>query len=475
MSPGFLPGSVTLASLHLNEVANSWHESVLRLLGHDMGSQGRVMQGGWISRACYGADGIPAARNKVVEQFLDGPGEWLLWIDSDMGFAPDALDRLLEVADPVDRPVVGGLCFAHKHTDPDGMGGWRSAVAPTIYDWTEMPDGKTGFLSRFTYPVNQVIQCGGTGGAFVLIHRRVLEKIGAEDGPRWYSRIPNPTTQTLMGEDLSFCMRVGIAGFPIHVHTGVKTTHFKEVWLGDEDFWRQVVAPPAKEQTAVIVPVLHRPQHAEPFMRSLRASTGLATAYAVCTCNDDEDAAAIDAWAAAGATIIPAPPECVSFASKVNLAYEQTSEPWLFAVGSDVRFHPGWLDQAQATAVGGFDVIGTNDLGPYVMDGEASPHLLIRRSYVDEHGASWDGPKVLAHEGYRHGGVDLEICYVARERGVWAVAPSSIVEHLHPMWGRGERDEVYDLGDQFHEAGRELFASRFREHSSAAKLDDVHA
>ena len=36
----------------------------------------------------------------------------------------------------------------------------------------------------------------------------------------------------------------------------------------------------------VIVPVLGRPQNAEPFMRSLRASTGLATVYAVAEPND---------------------------------------------------------------------------------------------------------------------------------------------------------------------------------------------
>ena len=39
-----------------------------------------------------------------------------------------------------------------------------------------------------------------------------------------------------MGEDIAFCGRVLKAGFVPQVHTGVKTTHNKELWLAEEDF-----------------------------------------------------------------------------------------------------------------------------------------------------------------------------------------------------------------------------------------------
>ena len=457
--------AVTVAYVHPNEITTSWHQSLLNLVAHDLDNHCRVARGGWLAIRCYGADGIPGARNNAVAQFLEEKeADWLFWIDTDMGFEPDVVDRLLEVADPVERPIVGGLCFAQKQTVPDGMGGWRTALAPTIYDWTTIEaTGETGFLSRREYPVNALVQCAGTGSACLLIHRSVFEKIAAMSGTgSWYDRVPNLTANgRLLGEDLSFCLRAGALGIPLYVHTGVHTTHFKPAWLGEEDYWRSVVPPPAMHPTAVIVPVLNRPQNAERFMASLRASTGMAAVYAVANADDHET---IKAWDAAGATVLYA--EGVSFAAKVNEGYRQTTEPWLFLVGDDVRFHPGWLDHAQATAGDDFDVIGTNDLGnPRVMRGEHATHMLIRRSHADRVGASWDGPGVVCHEGYRHWFVDDEVVTAARQRGVFAFAPGSVVEHLHPNWGKGEEDETYRLGQSHVDKDRATFAKRCQVHA----------
>jgi glycosyltransferase involved in cell wall biosynthesis len=454
--------AVTVAYVHPNEITYSWHESLLNLVSHDLGHEARVARGGWLAIRCYGADGIAGARNKAVEQFLaEKDADWLFWIDTDMGFAPETVDRLLEVADPVERPIVGALAFAQKQNAPDGMGGWETSLVPTVYDWVNLGE-ESGFLSRSTYPVNKVVRCAGTGSACVLIHRSALEKIGAKFGS-WYERVPNPTAGgRLMGEDLSFCMRAGAVGLPVFVHTGVRTTHFKPSWLSEQDFWRQVVAEPAIEECAVIVPVMKRPQNAEPFMRSLKASTGMAKVYAVV---DADDAETETAWRDAGAETLPSGKSAGTFSEKVNVGYEATEEPWLFLVGDDVRFHAGWLDHAQAVAEDRYHVIGTNDLGPRVLHGQDSPHMLIRRSYVDEVGASWDGPKVVCHEGYRHGFVDLEIALAAKQREVWAMAPGSVVEHLHPAWGKGETDPIYELGLSHADADKSLHYERLSVHA----------
>lgn len=466
-------GAVTVAYLHPNDVAHSWHESLTNLVGYDLGTdEQRVIRGGWLGMKC-GAGGLDRGRSLAVEQFLrDRPdSDWLFWIDADMGFPPDVVDRLLAAADPVERPIVGALCFALKETTSDGLGGYRTEPRPTIFDWVD--DGeKIGFQGRAWYPVNEVVKCAGTGSACILIHRSVFEKIAAEHGPVWYDRIKNPSTGDLIGEDLSFCVRAGLLGFPVHVHTGVRTTHQKTLWLGEPDWWAWAQAPPATERAAVIVPVMRRPQNAEPFMRSLRASTGLATVYAVADTDSDADTA--KAWLEAGAEVIPArvagiPAEPGTFAQKVNAGYRVTDEPWLFLVGDDVRFHPGWLDHAQAVAGDRYHVIGTNDLGnAAVMAGEHATHLLVRRSYVDEVGASWDGPDVVAHEGYRHWWVDNEIVTAAKQRGAWAMALGSHVEHLHPLWGKAPDDDVYRLGQASRDADRALFEARLREHAATA-------
>jgi hypothetical protein len=285
----------------------------------------------------------------------------------------------------------------------------------------------------------------------------VFERIGVKYGREWYHRVP--ARDGSMGEDLSFCMRAAAMDIPIHVHTGVRTTHAKRIWLSESDFLAQSLVPPATEEVAVLVPVLGRPEHAEPFMASLRASTGLATAYAVCDA-DDHDASI--AWDLAGATVLFDNKQHLvvnaaghptgetrpgTFAEKVNLGYAKTGEPWLLLVGSDVRFHAGWFDHAIAAAGETYDVVGTNDLAnPWVLAGEHATHPLIRRSYVDGVGASWDGPGVVCHQGYRHNFVDNEIVTAAKQRGIWTMALASKVEHRHPLWGTAPWDAVYELG-----------------------------
>lgn len=414
----------------------------------------------------FGTDGLVAARNQVAVQLLQSDCDWLLWVDTDMGFAADSLDRLLMVADATERPIVGGLCFAARQYAHDGLNGYWTRPQPTIYTWLDNPDGGSGFTIVPLYPVNALMAVAATGSAFILIHRTVFEKIAEEFGPTWYERTPAPNGE-LLGEDISFCVRALAVGIPVHVHTGVRTSHYKGQWVQEKDHWRGYNPPCATERTAVIVPVLGRPQHAEPFMRSLRASTGLATAYAVVERSDLE---AAEAWRAAGAEILWDDDEFVdgegvrahTFAEKVNLAYRQTSEPWLLLVGSDVRFHAGWLDHALHVAeVLEGSVIGTNDIAnARVMAGEHATHVLVRRTYIDEVGSSWDGPGVVAHEGYRHNFVDDEIVTAAKQRGVWQMSLGSVVEHLHPVFGKAEDDEVYRLGQSSWEADWELYKQR---------------
>jgi hypothetical protein len=471
------PDAVVVAYIHDKQVTYSWHHSIIELLGHDVLHEARVMRGGWIAMTAE-TDGLADARNRAVATFLEErAADWLFWIDTDMGFAPDTIDRLLEVADPVSRPIVGGLCFTQRQEKSDGMGGWRCLATPTIFDWGHDGDAM-GFVVKFDYAPGMVQQCAGTGSACILIHRSVFETIQETYGPHWYDRIPNPGMKRVVSEDLSFCMRANSLKVPVWVDASVQTTHQKTLWLAEDDYFGQVAVaqmepkvPAATEATAVIVPVLGRPQNAAPFMLSIDLSgpdvLKLATVYAVV---DESDRELGKAWSDLGAEIVWFDDEGRSpgtFAEKVNQAYLQTTEPWLFLTGDDVQFHPGWLDQAQHAARDGAHVIGTNDLhNPLVLKGEHATHLLVRRNYVDERGSSWDGPKVVCHEGYRHWFVDNEIVSVAKQRGVWKFAKHSKVEHLHPMWGGAPDDDTYQLGQSRVLEDKALFDARFAEHAN---------
>lgn len=460
---------VTLAYVHDLEVAHSWHDSVVNLLMLDAGNQQRIIRGGYIPMRCARSSDLVQARNQVVSAFLQRESDWLFFVDTDMGFKPDTVERLLEAADPKERPIVGALCFAQREMHRDGMSGFVTVPRFTILDYVDY-DGTGGkkFVGRARYPVNTLVQCAGTGAACILIHRSVFEKVEKEYGPTWYNRIMGEDG-TKLGEDISFCVRAGAVGYPVYVDTSVKTSHLKNLWLQEADFWRYAIAPPAKESVDVIVPVMKRPQNAEPFMRSVLASTGLATVYVMA---DEDDEETIEAWFEAGAEHVhrhdyggrPG-----TFAEKVNKGFEYTGQdngwnnisPWVFIVGDDVRFQAGWLDHAQAVAGDQYHVIGTNDLGnPRVTAGDHATHILFRRSYVDEIGGSWDGPGKIAHEGYRHWFVDDEIVNAAKQRGTWAMALGSVVEHFHPAWGKAPGDEVYERGQKDADKDRLLFERR---------------
>jgi hypothetical protein len=224
---------VTLAYVHGNEVAYAWTHSLIQLLMADEEGPRRVRRGGVVAmRAASGQ--LVTARNRAVRYFLDDQrAPWLWMVDTDMGFQPDTLERLVEHADPTARPIVGALCFAQREVAPDGMGGYATAATPTIFDWASDGDGLFAFSVRGDYPADTLIRCAGTGAACLLMHRRALEVVADRYGPTWFDRVE--ARDGWVGEDLSFCMRLEQVGVPVHVHTGIPTSHFKPVWLAEVD------------------------------------------------------------------------------------------------------------------------------------------------------------------------------------------------------------------------------------------------
>lgn len=195
----------------------------------------------------------------------------------------------------------------------------------------------------------------------------------------------------------------------------------------------------------ILVPVLRRPHRIVPVMESIEAATPEPHRTVFLANDDDHDE--LEALALAGAEVV----RCSwpggakgDYARKVNLGYRSTTESLLFLGADDLHFHPHWLERAVARlGIPGVGVVGTNDIGnPRVIAGTTATHSLVTRSYVDEHGTV-DGEGVL-HEGYPHEYVDTELVETAKVRKAWAFAEDSIVEHLHPHWGKAPTDELYE-------------------------------
>jgi glycosyltransferase involved in cell wall biosynthesis len=230
---------VTVAYLHSEHVSHSFMDSMRAMWEYDRAHGDRISGRPLNIRTHAGR--LAQSRNYAAKLFLDKlDHDWLMFIDTDMGFEPDAVHRLLEVADPVTVPVVGGLCFALMEDGYDGMSGHRFTIVPTLYRIGTTDQGDASFCYYGDYPDNTLIQVAGTGGAFLLIHRGVLEKLRADLGDHWFDQIYDKQGD-IVGEDIAFCGRLLQAGIVPCVHTGVKTTHHKELWISEVDYMQQKI------------------------------------------------------------------------------------------------------------------------------------------------------------------------------------------------------------------------------------------
>jgi glycosyltransferase involved in cell wall biosynthesis len=158
-----------------------------------------------------------------------------------------------------------------------------------------------------------------------------------------------------------------------------------------------------------------------------------------------------------------------TYAENVNDCLAHCQADWVLVVGDDVEFTPGWFEAAQKLS-DRYDVIGTNDSepgrvrNPDVAAGRHADHFFVRRSYIDELGASLEGPGVLMPEVYGHWYVDKEVIELAKARGVFAPCLDSVIIHHHPGFDGDEAaraaDPVYVKATDTAEQDRKTFLSR---------------
>jgi GT2 family glycosyltransferase len=168
---------------------------------------------------------ISTPRNLIVCDFLEqNLAPWLFMADTDMVLGSDTVDRLIEAADPAERPVVGGLCYSLDH----------GVKLPVMYELTQKDTGELAFRRYEKWPENSVVRVSATGAACLLMHRSALETVRLHSGDEaapWFRETAIGAPLSLMGEDMTFCLRCAAAGIPVHVHTGVKAGHMKAQML----------------------------------------------------------------------------------------------------------------------------------------------------------------------------------------------------------------------------------------------------
>lgn len=138
------------------------------------------------------------SRNKLAKQAIEVGADYVLWLDSDMIFQPDTLEKLME--DDVD--IVSGLYFRR--------------VAPfTPVLFKELTE--TSWKGYDDYPPS-LFEVQGVGFGCVLMKTEVLLDIATKYG-NWFTPVNG------YGEDLSFCLRAKTMGYKMFCDPEVKLGH----------------------------------------------------------------------------------------------------------------------------------------------------------------------------------------------------------------------------------------------------------
>lgn len=152
---------------------------------------------------------VSCARNFIIQAFLKDPGnyDYLLMIDADMSVPRQVLDLC-----QFEKAIVSAFCLIYKDND----------IIPTVLESAE-----GGVKVKQSFPLGELIEVDSTGSGVLMIHRKVFETLD----PPYFKYEVDENGILSLGQDFYFCRKAKEAGFPIYVHTGMFTSHWKTVDL----------------------------------------------------------------------------------------------------------------------------------------------------------------------------------------------------------------------------------------------------
>lgn len=165
-----------------------------------IGHVGDCLVGFQISSLVY------TARNKLAQQAVSTGSDFVLWLDSDMVFKPDLLQRFMKHMENPEIDMVSGLYFR------------RSApYTPVLFNKLEITDERCDTSEFETIP-DTVFEVGGCGFGGVLMRTSVIINVAARFG-EMFAPING------VGEDLSFCWRARQCGTKILCDPSIELGH----------------------------------------------------------------------------------------------------------------------------------------------------------------------------------------------------------------------------------------------------------
>ena len=147
------------------------------------------------------------ARNNLARQAIKAEADWVLWLDSDMVFAPDLLQRMLKVCTENDIDFLTALCFRRK-----------PPYTPCLFERLDKVGKGASYTALLSVPEGR-FQVGGCGFAGVLLSTDVLISVSAKFNGRMFDPFEG------FGEDVAFCWRARQCGYDIWCDSDIEMGH----------------------------------------------------------------------------------------------------------------------------------------------------------------------------------------------------------------------------------------------------------
>lgn len=165
-------------------------------------------------RTVYVGNYVPAQREMIVREAIEGGFDYVVMIDDDIVVPPHALNTLIAIAQADEQTaVVGALYYSRDGKKPMAVDNWHSASTSTA----AIP----AFTSSSTSPVS------GVGFGCVLID---VAKAAELERPFFSPQIfiERASRQVrLCNEDYRFCERMTEAGYRVRLAANVRCGHYE--------------------------------------------------------------------------------------------------------------------------------------------------------------------------------------------------------------------------------------------------------
>lgn len=158
---------------------------------------------------------IYTSRNNLATKAIQSEADFVLWLDSDMVFEPDLLERMFADMEEHDLDILTGLYF--RRVPP---------YSPVLFDRLEMQRGVCEW-SNFKSIPDELFEVGGCGFGCVLMKTDVFIDVQAR-----HRAMFDPILKT--GEDLAFCWRARDVGYKIMCDPSIVCGHIGNIVVNDK-------------------------------------------------------------------------------------------------------------------------------------------------------------------------------------------------------------------------------------------------